>query len=24
VEAVHQEATRFKEKHPEITHVGFN
>jgi len=24
VEAVHQEATRFKKQHPEITHVGFN
>jgi len=24
VEAVHQEATRFKKEHPEITHVGFN
>ena len=24
VEAVHQEASRFKKQHPEITHVGFN
>jgi hypothetical protein len=24
VEAVHQEAMRFKKQHPEITHVGFN
>ena len=24
VEAVHQEASRFKKEHPEITHVGFN
>ena len=24
VEAVHQEASRFKDEHPEITHVGFN
>ena len=24
VEAVHQEAKRFKKQHPEITHVGFN
>ena len=24
VEAVHDEAKRFKDEHPEITHVGFN
>ena len=24
VEAIHQEASRFKKEHPEITHVGFN